>query len=131
MMRRAAIYLATLLLALAGGAVLSAAPAQAWSYCTGAPSAAGRLNLYAGQGYCGQWWSYRIPDNRPFCFELYNFQGAENGVAAYWNRSEITMRIHLLRGCEGSSKRILPNSSDPNLYDDGLYHNTSSILVLN
>jgi hypothetical protein len=103
---------------------VTAVPAQAWSYCTNAVSYPDRLNWYGEQGYCGPSGRSNLNNYAPGqCVDMGGYDGFPGSV---WNRTGINLVLHSGENCTGTWKPLAANTSDPNLYDDGLYHNISS-----
>jgi hypothetical protein len=125
-MRKLKALLGTVLLG-AAMAVAVGSPAQAWSYCsTTGRSVNGAVNFYEFQGYCGPW-SYDTPQFG-VCVDLSN-NWANNWIAAVWNRTTADITLFERPDCDyiNGPYMILNNgNSDPDLWNNGLYKNTTS-----
>jgi hypothetical protein len=126
-MRRLLAIAAAVLLGVSG-AVVSAAPAQAWSYCDPPPSYTSYLNGYNSQGYCGAW---EILGHVPAtCINLSSGSIPNNWMGSVWNRTLWTVTLFSQPNCDyinGPYKYIAPNTSDPDLYPDYLFRTVSSV----
>ena len=139
--RRLGAWLAAILLAVSGGLVFSASPAQAWGYCSPTVGTAGLVNFYAEQGYCYPRVAFSIPSGTmPRCLDLrYTTVGDVTDYAgSVWNRTSKWIRLFPARSCSGEPNATLaPNTSHPDLTrfqsSSGawVYHNHASVMFWN
>jgi len=110
----------------AGGAVAVGAPAQAWGYCTPVQSTADVFNFYRAAGYCGVR-NYVAPQFG-WCYTLVGTPYNE-WIGAVWNRTNYTVTIFQGDGCQYGYNwmDVAPQTSDPDLTNNGLYRTVSSL----
>jgi hypothetical protein len=126
MIRRISLAFLALIMGLVGSVALAPAHAQAWSYCTNAYVVEGSLNFYNLQGYCGGRASLNPNNYTPgVCYPL---DGLNDYAGALYNAHNTrTIIVHSSPACGGIMKIMGPNTSDPDLYPEGLYHAVSSV----
>jgi hypothetical protein len=129
MLRRILAALAALIMGVTG-AVAVGSPAQAWVYCPNPPLETGALYIWSGQGYCTARFS-RVGGDYNVCYNMYDAH--RDIIAAVWNRRGWPITLYSKWNCDGAlpKKYLGADNSDPNLYDDGLYHNVYSFKYFN
>jgi hypothetical protein len=132
MRRKIMAVFATLVVAL-GLTVITASPAQAWSYCSNPPQANNTFVGYGKQGYCtpGKWTFSDI--NPPgFClsFAGRNYDNAFGAVSNTFDDRRIIFYGN--SNCSGEYMILEPDTSHPNLAaqttgNNGMFHEISAL----
>lgn len=112
------------LLTVVGVAIGVATPAKAWSYCEPVQGALYVVNLYYGQGYCFP--RQTIEPQFGGCYTLVG-TAVNDWAGSVWNRSSAKITLSAASNCTGLSLDVASNTSYPDLYAKGLWHNVSSI----
>lgn len=119
------------LLVCLGLVVVTAAPAQAWSYCQNNPLTSG-LTLYRYQGYCTEleYWNAEFVGIN-VCRQVTG--PSDNSAGAAYNPSNYGVILYNTTMCDsvnGTWKWMAKHTSDPDLYNDGMYHTVSSFMFI-
>lgn len=124
-----AVTVATLVATVA--ALVMSTPAQAWSYCQNNPLTSG-LTLYRYQGYCTEleYWNAEFVGIN-VCRQVTG--PSDNSAGAAYNPSNYGVILYNTTMCDsihGTWKWMPKHTSDPDLYDDGMYHTVSSFMFV-
>lgn len=127
------VMLVTAVFATLGLVVTTGGPANAapnpparWSYCTN-NEASQTVVGYLGQGYCPTRWTFYDVNPLYYCLSFEN-RAYNNSFGAVSNRfNNRNVIFYSNYDCTGDRKQLNPNTSDPDLFNDAMYHTISSL----